>query len=248
MAGKLTACTVGWVVRRPGGLVGHRSPGEGLCRALCTAAGTWRLARVRRQLVVPQAGRRRVGAQGERLLQAGAPRQGQRPASRQPLASSRARKILPIQIGRQAFGVARPAAGQARVQPGAMSPAGKGSGLVVSNRKAVGPRVREEAQARRGEAGLVPRFQIPDHPERRVVCKGDVLWRDTVVCRAGGGAWAADMAGLLAHRAHGLIVLFRQVVVTVQVPAPGQNWCQNQTRCKQHFCSGCARLCLSGDE
>lgn len=103
-----------------------------------------------------------------------------------------------------------------------MSLARKRSGLVVTKSKAVGTRVRNVAQARRGEVEVASVFRIPDHSERGVVCKGGVFWMDAVVCGIRGGACAADIAGLLPHCAHGLIVLFRQVVVTVQVPAPGQ--------------------------
>lgn len=49
------------VVLRPGVLVGHSAPIEGLCRALCIA-GAWR------QRMATQVSRRRVGAQRERLL------------------------------------------------------------------------------------------------------------------------------------------------------------------------------------
>lgn len=174
--------------------------------------------------MVPQAGGGGVGAQREGLFQAAgvcAPRQGQRPAAGQAGTSCTAGRLLLVQIGGQALGVARPAAGQARVEPGPVGLARKRGGLVVTDGKAVGVGVGEVAQTRRGEVEVVAVSQIPDHPKRRVVCKGGVFPVDAVVCRDGGGAWAADNAGLLAHGAHGLVMLFRQVVVTVQVPAAG---------------------------
>lgn len=82
--------------------------------------------------------------------------------------------------------------------------------------------VGEVAEARRGEAEVTAAFQIPDHPEGRVASQGGVIWLEAAACRRTGGARAAGFAGPLPHRAHGLIVLFRQVVVTVQVPDPGQ--------------------------
>lgn len=127
-----------------------------------------------------------------------------------------------VQAGRQAFGVPRPAAGPARVEPGPVGLAGERGGLAVAHGRAVGMRVGEVAEARRGEAEVTAPFQIPDHPEGRVVSQGGVIWMEAAACRRRGGARAAGFAGPLPHGAHGLIVLFRQVVVTVQVPDPGQ--------------------------
>lgn len=190
-----------------------------------------------------QAGRRRVGAQRERLFQAagvGAPRQGQRPAA----APGTAGKILLIQAGRQALGVPRPAAGPARVEPGPVGLAGKRGGLAVAHGRAAGMRVGEVAEARRGEEaqGTAP-FQIPDHPEGRVVGQGGVIWVEAAARGRTGGARAAGYAGPLPHGAHGLIVLFRQVVVTVQVPDPGQVG-QNKHQ-RSHTSTGTVLSCVS---
>lgn len=136
------------------------------------------------------------------------------------MTSSRAGKIHLVQVGRQAFGVARPAAGKAGVEQGATGVARKRGGLGVFNSKGVGKGVRAVAQARRVEAEEVTAFRLPDHPKRRVVCEGGMFWMDAAVCRNKGGGWPADIAGFLPHCAQGLVMLFGQVVVTVQVPAP----------------------------
>lgn len=47
-----------------------------------------------------------------------------------------------------------------------------------------------------------------------------MFWVDAVVCRNRGGGRPADIAGFLPQGAHGLVMLFGQVVVTFQVPAP----------------------------
>ena len=108
------------------------------------------------------------------------------------------------------------------MQPGAVGLARKRSGLVVAHSEEVGARVGQVAQVRRGDVEVVSVFRMLDHPKRVVVCKGGEFWMDAVVCRVTGGARAAGVAGLLAHCAHGLIVLFRQVVVTLPASAPGQ--------------------------
>lgn len=51
---RLTARIVTWEVLWPQGFVGHHSPGEGLRRALRTAASTLWRARIRRQVVMAQ--------------------------------------------------------------------------------------------------------------------------------------------------------------------------------------------------
>lgn len=55
-----------------------------------------------------------------------------------------------------------------------------------------------------------------------------MFWMDAVVCRNKGGGWPADIAGFLPQSAHGLVMLFGQVVVTFQVPAPRK--AQSDTR------------------
>lgn len=83
--------------------------------------------------MVTKAGLRRVGAQREGLLQAGAVSagEGQR-LTTQAAFSSTTREIFLAQRGRQAAGIARPAG----VEPGATGLAGERRGLAVPGRQA----------------------------------------------------------------------------------------------------------------
>lgn len=137
---RLTVRAVSWVVLRPGAVVGHGPPAERVRRTLSTAGGALRRARVRRQGVVVELGRRRVGVQRQRLLQAHVAAvvagEGGRLVSGQAAVLGAAGVILVAQAGRQAAGVARAAAGQARVEH--VDLAGERGGLVVPGREAVG--------------------------------------------------------------------------------------------------------------
>lgn len=144
-------------------------------------------------------------------------RQGQRLALREAAISRAAGEILLVQIGRQAVGIPRPAAGKARVIPGAIGLAGKRSGLAVPGRQAAGRLVQEVARFRM--TGSVVVFVFPLSAEQGVIGEGGTLWRDAAAVRVRGGVRLADDAGFLLRYAHGLVVLFGHVLVAVQVPA-----------------------------
>lgn len=144
-------------------------------------------------------------------------RQGQRLAPREAAISSAAEEILLVQIGRQAVGIPRPAAGKARVIPGAIGLAGKRSGLTVPGRQAAGRLVQEVALTRM--RGSVVVFVFLLSAKQGVIGKGGTLWKDAAAIRVRGGVRLVDDAGFSLRYAHGLVVLFGHVLVAVQVPA-----------------------------
>lgn len=216
---RLTVRAIRWVVRRPRGAVGHKTPVEGVRLALGAAGGSRRRARVRRQGVVTQVGRRRVGVQGERLLQAahrGAVSAGEGQALVPRVAALRgaAGVILLAQVRRQAVGIPRPAAGKARVEPRPLGLAGKRSGLTVRSRVAVRP-VGAVARAGLGESAAAwasPLCVRPHRAEQGAVGGGGVLWSASV-------AFWGGVPGFSLREAHGLIVLLGRVEVAARVSA-----------------------------
>lgn len=170
--------------------------------------------------MVVQVGCRRVGAQGEGLLQAAhaealSAGEGQGlAAGREAAFSGATGEIFVAQRGRQAVGIPRPAAGEARVEPGAVGLARERRRLVVARRKAAGRLVGEEARAWLRERVVV--FVLSDHG---VIGEGVVLWKRLVALWVVGGGWFVDNTGFSLLCTHGLIVLLRCVVVAVKVPA-----------------------------
>lgn len=66
--------------------------------------------------------------------------------------------------------------------------------------------------------GFVLSFQ-PLLADQGVISEGGVLWRGSVAVGVRGGGWFVGNTGFSLLCAHGLIVLFRCVVVAVKVPA-----------------------------
>lgn len=188
--------------------------------------------------MVAQAGRGRVGAQGERLLQAahtGAvpAGQGRGLAPREAAVSRTAGGIFPAQAGGQAAGIPRPAAGKARVEPGVVRLAGERSGLAVPGRQAAGRLVAEVAGARVRESVVVFVFLPSVQPlpaEQGVIGEGALLREGAAAVGARGGVWLGDSAGSSLLRAHGLIVLLGRVAVAAKVPAQLADVTVSETR------------------
>lgn len=208
---KLTLQAELWVVLSPRvSVVCHTSPAEGVCGALGAAGGSLRRARVRRQCVVEQAGRRWVGAQRQRLLQAAhggavSAGQGQELIPGVAARSGTAGVIFVAQTGRQAVGILWPAAGKARVEPLPSIVAREWSGLAVRAREAV-VRLVVVAQAELRDGGVVY-LSV----EQGVTREGGVLWRRAAAVTFGGGARLVECGVFSLLFAHGLIVLFGRV-------------------------------------
>lgn len=162
-------------------MVDHRPPVAGVCRALSTAGSSLRRARVWRQSMVIEVGRRWVGSQGERLLEAAGAGAGAVPArQRQELVPGvaavprTAGTIFLAHVGRQAVGIPRPAAGKARLRL-----AGERSGLTVTGQQAARRLVGAIGGARLREAVVVFVSRLCVRPlsaEQRVISECGVLW------------------------------------------------------------------------
>lgn len=126
------------------------------------------------------------------------------------------------QRGRQAVGIPRPAAGKAWVKPGSVCLAWERRGLAVPGRQAAGRMIREVAQARMRESVVVFVFLLSVRPlsaEQGVIGEGGMLWRSAVAIRVSRGVRLGDNAGFSLLCTHGLIVLFRRVLLAVVVSA-----------------------------
>lgn len=146
--------------------------------------------------------------------------EGQRP--REAAISSAAGEVFRVQIGRQAVGIPRPAAGEAGVMPGTIGLAGKRSGLAVPSRQALGKLVQVVARTRLRVSLVAIVFLSsvqPPSTKRGALSGGGGLWKDAPAIEVRGGVWLVDNAGFSLRFAHGLIVLFRQVMVAAQVAA-----------------------------
>lgn len=210
---------VGGVVMRPHVIVGHVPPAEGINGALGTTGDALRGTRVRRQRVVVQLGRGWVGAQRQRLFQAHGvaaviAREGRGLAPGQAALLGAAGVVTLAQAGRQAVGVARPAAGEARVEH--VDLAWERGRLVVSGRQAVRGPGGAETGGGRGERGFL--LSGPPPPAEHGVFRGRrVVEGSPVAVELGPGVRFVDGAGFSLLCVHGLIVLFRCVVAGAQL-------------------------------
>lgn len=185
--------------------------------ALSKTGGPLRRACVRGQSVVVHVGRGGVGAQRHGLLQTAAVRTGQRQrfAAREAAVPGTAAVILAVQVGRQAAGILRPAAGEARVDPRAAGLAGERRGLAEAGGQAAGGLVGEVAGTRR-DVELVLQ---PLSADEGVLREGDPLWKGAAAVGVQAEVGLGDDAGFLLCCAHGLVVLFGHVMLADQAPA-----------------------------
>lgn len=141
--------------------------------------------------------------------------QRQRFAAREAAVPGTAAVILVVQVGRQAAGILRPAAGEARVDPRAAGLAGERRGLAEAGGQAAGGLVGEVAGIGRN-VELVHQLLSADEG---VVREGDPLWKGAAAVRVQAGVGLGDDAGFLLCCAHGLVVLFGHVMLADQAPA-----------------------------
>lgn len=104
------------------------------------------------------------------------------------------------------------------MKPGTVVLAGEWRGLAVPGGEATGRLVREVTRAwmRKSVVGFV---FLPLCSKQGAICKRGVLWKGERPVGVRGGVRVVDDVGYSLLCAHGLIVLFRRVVVAVKEPA-----------------------------
>lgn len=141
--------------------------------------------------------------------------QRRRFAAREAAVPGTAAVILVVQVGRQAAGILRPAAGEARVDPRAAGLAGERRGLAEAGGQTAGGLVGEVAGTG-PDVELVLQLLSADE---RVVREGEPLWKGAAAVGVLAGVGLGGDAGFLLCCAHGLVVLFGHVMLAAQAPA-----------------------------